>query len=234
MKRILGAALLLGSLVIPAAAADMKGPLYKAAPAVFDWSGWYAGVDAGYLSSRGDVTNTGAGLVARSDPDGAIGGVHLGYRWQAPRSRWVFGIEADLWSGDVKGEAQYNGGVINFAPVDINWGASVRGIVGITMSPTLLYVTGGVAFIDVDGCTNSGLGRPCVARSNFGDTLTGWTVGVGLAHAFSPRWIARIEYLYADFGDKTYATPGVAGNLTTLDLQTHTIRAGLSWRFTTR
>jgi outer membrane immunogenic protein len=235
VKRVFAAAVLAASFVMPAAAADVpvKGPVYKAAPTAFDWSGWYGGVDLGYLGSKGDVINNGTGVVAGSDPDGFVGGVHLGYRRQLPSSRLVLGIEADFWGSSANGEAQYSGPV-NFAPVDINWGASVRGIVGIAMSPTLLYLTGGVAFIDIDGCTNGGLGTPCGANTQFGSTLTGWTAGVGLAHAFSPRMIARIEYLYADFGDKTYTTPGVAGGLTTLDLQTHTIRGGLSWRFTTR
>jgi outer membrane immunogenic protein len=229
----IGAALVaLAAFTAPSGAADIKGPAYKAPPAVFNWSGWYGGVDAGYLYGEADVLNNAVGALASPKPDGFVGGVHLGYRWQMP-SKWVLGIEADFWGSSASDERPYTG-VINFAPVDINWGGSVRGVVGVAMSPTLLYVTGGVAFIDVDGCTNAGLNTACIAQSQFGGTLTGWTVGFGLARALSQNWSARIEYLYADFGDKTYVTTGVAGGLTTLDLQTHTVRGGISYRFSTR
>jgi outer membrane immunogenic protein len=215
-------------------AADMpKGPYYKAPPAVFDWTGWYAGVDAGYLASRMDFITSSPGF-SQPDPDGFVGGAHIGYRWQLP-SRMVLGIEADIWGSSANGEALYVG-LANSSRVDINWGGSVRGIVGITMSPTLLYATGGVAFIDLDGCTTvAGFGTPCVAGTTVSDTRVGWTVGFGLAHAFTPRLIARVEYLYANFGDEAYVTPGIlTGGQTNIDLQTHTVRGGLSWRFSTR
>jgi outer membrane immunogenic protein len=232
MKRILGAALLLAATVIPAAAADVKGPTYKAPPPVFDWTGFYGGVDVGYIWSRAEGTIPGVAVLSRPDPDGFVGGLHLGYRWQLP-SKLVLGIEVDFWGSNADGEAAL-APLGNTTPLDINWGGSVRGVVGIAMSPTLLYATGGIAFIDVNGCTTIGFGTPCAANTQFGSTLTGWTAGVGLARAFSPRWIARVEYLYADYGDKTYTTPGVGAGQTALDLQTHTIRGGISYRFTTR
>jgi outer membrane immunogenic protein len=235
-KFILGATAML-ALVAPVSAADApKGPVYKAPPAVFNWTGFYTGVDAGYLWSRGDVINPAVVATAPTDPDGFVGGIHAGYRWQAPGSRLVLGIEADLWGIDASGETAYVTFPVNNGILDIHWGASVRGVVGIAMSPTLLYATGGVAFIDIAGCTTPGgpVAGTCAPGSQFDDTRTGWTVGVGLAHAFTPRLIARIEYLYADYGRETYVTPGVAGAITAVDLQTHTVRGGLSWRFTTR
>lgn len=211
-------------------AADMKGPVYKAAPVAYNWSGWYGGVDAGWLGSKADQIVPGI-TTARVDPDGFVGGAHIGYRWQAPASRWVWGIEADLWGSTADGQLLYTG-VINHAILNLNWGASFRGVAGMTLAPqTLLYATGGVSFINIDGCTTTGVLGVCAAATQFKDDRVGWTVGVGVAHAFAPRMIARIEYIYADYGSETYTTPGLAGGLTAVDLQTHTIRGGLSWRF---
>ena len=59
----------------------------------------------------------------------------------------------------------------------------------------LYYVTGGVAMADID--TSYYYGN---VRQNFGDTATGWTLGMGVDWAFYPNWVARFEYRYADFG----------------------------------
>ena len=48
-----------------------------------------------------------------------------------------------------------------------------------------------------------------------------------LAHHYR----VRAEYLFADYGSKTYAT-AIGGGITTVDLETHTVRGGLSWKFT--
>lgn len=234
-RKLMLGAIAASFLSAPATAADIKGPAYKAPPLAYNWTGWYGGVDAGRIGSRADQVVVAVAPSARVDPDGFVGGVHLGYRWQAPSSHLVYGIEADLWGSNADGEARYpftaNDGILN-----LNWGSSIRGSVGVAFSPTLLYVTGGVSFINIDGCTTPNLASPgvCSANSQFKDDRVGWTVGVGLAHAFTSGWIARVEYLYADYGDKNYSTPGLIAPITAVDLQTHTIRGGLSWRFSTR
>ena len=89
-----------------AAAADVP---YKAVPvAAYDWSGFYAGVHAGYGWSRsaGKADPLPSPQDVGLDPNtldlhskGALGGLQAGYNWQfAPN--WVAGIEADIsWSG---------------------------------------------------------------------------------------------------------------------------------------
>jgi outer membrane immunogenic protein len=89
----------------------------------------------------------------------------------------------------------------------VSWLATVRGRLGLTMSPTLIYVTGGAAFGRVksgwfDGNQNVG--------AEVNKTQTGWVVGGGIEHAFATNWLVRIEGLYHDLGDTTVTFTGPA------------------------
>lgn len=206
-----------------------RGSGHNVSPAGFNWTGWYAGVDVGYLNSKTLTTYDGGGF-GRPDPDGWLGGVHIGYRWQLP-SRLVLGVEADIWGGDLFGEQHLN--FANTTQLKVNHGGSIRGVLGVAMSPTLLYLTGGAAAINVDGCFAVAFRGPCTDAQNSA-TRWGWTAGAGIAHAYANGLIARLEYLYADYGHETYPTPTLMGIWARSDIQTHIFRAGLSWRFSTR
>ena len=51
-------------------------------------------------------------------------------------------------------------------------------------------------------------------------------VGAGIEQAFLPNWSAKVEYLYFGLGDKTYF-----GAVNSGDLNFHTIKFGLNYRF---
>lgn len=89
----LGAALLATS----ALAADLPRKTAPVAPAysrvpTFTWTGFYAGVNAGY--GFGGFTGRGSGIF--KDPSGFIGGGQIGYNHQI--NQMVIGVEADLQS----------------------------------------------------------------------------------------------------------------------------------------
>src|SRR3977135_957635 len=106
MKKILaGAAALLGT-AVSAQAADMavKAPYLKAPVAmVYDWTGFYVGVNAGVGLGR-DYTRlavpTLLGFEASYlNPQGGLGGVQAGYNYQVQNTMFgalVFGVEADF------------------------------------------------------------------------------------------------------------------------------------------
>jgi outer membrane immunogenic protein len=60
--------------------------------------------------------------------------------------------------------------------------------------------------------------------------LSGWDVGAGVEYAFDPRWLARLEYRYYDFG--SFNTSNVGAYLP-LHLHTtvNTVRAGFAYLF---
>jgi opacity protein-like surface antigen len=133
MKKIAIALAALAALAFggPAVAADVpvKGPYYKAAPAVFDWTGLYIGAHLGYGRENG------------SDESGLIYGGQIGYNWQFNRN-WVFGIEGDFSGTDIRE---------NTIPARVDYLASIRGRLGYAMGRTLIYGTGGWGTAQVTG-----------------------------------------------------------------------------------
>lgn len=216
-------------IVIAFAALSIAGDALAAEPQV-NWSGLYAGMDLGGLYAKSPTTVPALPVSADTEPSGFIAGGHVGYRWHTPGSRWVFGVETDFWTTRAADDAEFVG-FGNSARHEVNWGGSFRGIAGQAIHSTLFYVTGGVAYANFDGCILSLLGG---CWESYSETRLGWTAGLGVAHDFQPNLIARIEYLYSDFGDQSYATPAINGGVTNVEMRTHVVRAGLSWRFTTR
>jgi outer membrane immunogenic protein len=201
------------------------------ASATYDWSGHYAGVDAGYLWERGTATlnATFGDRAVSTNPEGWLLGGHVGFLKQTPRV--VLGLEADAWG---IGGASVNSpipGTGNTNLYNLNWGGSLRGIVGLPFANNLIYATGGLALIDFNGCNTVFPHTSCFPGSSYGGTRAGWTVGIGAAHAFTPNLRLRVEYLCSDFGSQSYSTP--VGNLitSTAALTTQAVRVGLSYRF---
>src|SRR5262249_36263565 len=124
-----------------AVAADLPrgpAPYYPPALSVYNWSGFYAGLNLGY--QWGHVTNTGI------DPSGIAGGGQLGYNWQT--GQFVFGVEADI---------QASAADDTFAPYKFSnpWFGTLRGRAGYAINNILLYGTFGLAYGDLEGQLNS-------------------------------------------------------------------------------
>jgi outer membrane immunogenic protein len=208
-KRLLLSGIALAALAIaaPASAADvpMRGPVYKAAPvSLFNWTGFYIGGNAGY--GWGDSDNLA--------PSGWSGGGQVGYNWQyAPN--WVFGLEADLSGSNLSDSNAAGAPLVNSK---VNYFGTARARLGYTVDRVMVYGTGGLAW--AHDRVNDGL-----VQAN--GTQVGWTGGAGIEYAFAPNWSTKLELLYADYGNKTYAltTP------TRVDLTDNTVKLGLNYRF---
>ncbi len=174
-----------------ALAADLPrgpAPYYSApAPAVFNWSGPYAGLNIGY--EWGKVSNSSI------NPRGVAGGGQLGYNWQS--GQFVFGGETDI---------QYSAADDTFAPYKFSnpWFGTLRGRAGIALDNILLYGTAGLAYGDLKA-EQFGLSET--------KTRVGWAAGLGMEVGFTPNWSAKVEYLYMDLGDRAYSITGVDNGL---------------------
>lgn len=227
--------------VAPAGAADL-GPYrprttpeaFVEAPAIYSWRGFYAGVNGGYAWGSGDATIVSGGVATGAldaiDPEGWLAGGHVGYNAQF--GAFVLGAEADLSGGDVSGsQGGFIGGgaVAAGASSEVNWLSTVRARAGLSADRVLFYVTGGVAWADMDFALAGADG----SAFSGGDTLTGYALGGGVEWALSPNWSARAEYLYIDLEDAKIA--GLEGGVTpataTFDNAFHTMRVGLSYKF---
>jgi outer membrane immunogenic protein len=205
-----------------------KGPAPVIAPVaapLFNWSGFYVGVHAGY-----GWGNTHQFNPTRSSPtydwDGFVAGGTLGYNWQ--NGALVFGLETDLSSG-IKGSRVDTGVGWSCGPVvgtfchnEVKWFGTVRGRLGFAMDRFLPFVTAGWAYGRVYTDYNS-CAIVCIAN-----TRNGWTAGAGFEWAFAPNWSVKVEYLHVDLG--THYVP--AEDLG-LSARFNVIRVGANLRFAT-
>jgi outer membrane immunogenic protein len=182
MKKLAIAIASIALLGTPAFAADMAVKAAPPAPApVYNWTGWYVGVNAGASFGRAKtdfnvapiaVTTTGPTIpvagFAGSDtvsPSGFIGGGQIGYNWQVSPI-WVVGLEADFQGSLEKESATLTNSVSNSTffltgtvvtqyDAKIDWFGTVRGRIGYVWGngEVLTYFTGGLAYarVVVDG-----------------------------------------------------------------------------------
>lgn len=195
----------------------------------FRWTGFYAGLQAGYGWGTTEAVSTplGAGAAQSFDysTSGGVGGVHAGYNWQANQN-FLLGLETDLEVSGIGGSGigTLGGGHIT----NIDWLGSMRARAGFTTGNTLLYLTGGLAYGGVSVDRSAGaIFTPFVGAS---DWKVGWTAGAGIEHAFTSKISARIEYRYTDLGQITY-TSTAAGLTDTSNVSQSAVRAGLSFKF---
>lgn len=204
---------------LPAFAADMavaeppvETPITEVA-GVYDWGGFYVGVNTGYAWT--DANYTGGGLAADRDLDGWALGAYAGYN--VFNNGWVYGVEADV-KRDFNDE-RFDAGGSTFE-AETTWGGSVRARVGYAIDRTLIYGTGGYAF------TNAKLNN-VTTGVNEKETFHGWTIGAGVEHAFTDTVAGRVEYRYSDYNKSDIF--GVAGS--DGDIDSHSIMLGVSMKF---
>jgi outer membrane immunogenic protein len=109
-RGLVGIAVFASALASQALAADLPVKAPPLPAPIYNWTGFYAGLNVGYSWGRSSTvlafgdTTTGGGLfgaASKFNMDGVIGGGQIGYNWQ--RDRWVFGLEADIQGSDQKG-----------------------------------------------------------------------------------------------------------------------------------
>jgi outer membrane immunogenic protein len=223
---MLAAALGLG--LAPAAmAADMpvKAPVYKAPPVVvYNWTGFYVGINGGGGWGHTDWTYVAAGTTAGHDTSGGLIGATLGYNYQI--QNWVLGLEGD-WDW-----ARINGSTACPNPAftcesKLKSLGTIRGRVGAVWGNALIYATGGWAWANLTMQTTS------TATGTIGTSTTanGWTLGGGVEYSFMPNWSAKVEYLYVGLGTNRYTVD----NALQVDARerVNIVRAGLNYKFFT-
>jgi outer membrane immunogenic protein len=230
-------------MITSASAADLPVKAPPPAPVmapVWNWTGFYIGVNGGYSWGRSSrdlnffnplngvtlATGTGGGR----DLNGGVFGGQLGYNWQT--ANWVFGIETDAqWTGQ-KGSTTVLCAVAGCFPTAVaagtgvsagitdklEWFGTFRGRGGVLVTPSvLLYATGGLAYgsvktdLGLAGFTATGI--PVAVGGSVSSDKFGWTVGAGIEAMFAGNWSGKIEYLYVDFGSisNSVVLPTAAG-----------------------
>jgi outer membrane immunogenic protein len=238
MKRFLLGLTGVVGLVASAAAADLPARTWTKAAAIdpsYNWTGFYAGVNAGGAWGHSDVAtstifdpvnNAGYFIDAnttalfntvgrqRTSTSGFTGGIQAGYNWQS--GHFVAGVETDFQSfrqsGSATATALYPTLGTPFTishSVSTDWLWTLRPRVGIASNDWLFYATGGLALTKLNASS--------LFIDSFGDTAAtswsqarlGWTVGAGVEHALKNGWSVKAEYLYVDFGNVGVTTHNI-------------------------
>jgi outer membrane immunogenic protein len=213
MKKILLAAAGLVALSIaPAFGADLAARPYTKAPPmvapVYNWGGFYIGVNGGGGTSRKcwDINNA-LGITVPStaegchDASGALAGGQIGYRWQM--TNWVFGVEAQGDWADLKGSnntlllpAAFRFLANNNSKVDAI--GLFTGQVGYAWNNVLWYVKGGAA-VTHDKYFGQIAG---VTFDTASENRWGGAVGTGIEFGFAPGWSVAVEYDHLFMGSR--------------------------------
>jgi outer membrane immunogenic protein len=193
------------------------------------------GANAGYGIGRDATTQSFAGVPSdlfAITPVGWLGGVQLGYNFQAANN-WVLGVEGDWqWTG------QKDVGLIRDFPITpgftnqniqqkLPWFATIRGRVGYAAGPVLYYATAGVAFTDLQSSYSES--QPASYSAAFDNHRTGFAAGGGIEAALGGNWTAKAEYLYLDFGNVTILEAPVSLASISGDMHDHVFRLGVNY-----
>jgi outer membrane immunogenic protein len=220
-----------------ASATDLPAPAYRKAAVIVDpaynWSGFYLGVHAGYIWGRSRVFDNGVLTESGAPTDGFVGGLLAGYNRQM--GPLVLGLEGDFgWSN-----AQGHGTVVVPPPppppplppgpnaYHLMWDSHFVGKVGFTSDRWLLFATGGIAIAGFS--FQEGVPPGTLPSNRIPATYVGFSIGGGAEYAFTQHLLGRLQYIYDDFGGRSYTTAD--GDTYRVNLTSQTLRGGLSWKF---
>lgn len=222
------------------------------APIVYDWSGFYIGVNAGYgggtfehpfeITDGVDTIDGSIDVTA----GGFLGGVQAGFNYQLD-SNFLIGIEADIQGSTIDGRVSLEvtdgtGVILNpgetfeaDAGTRLDWFGTLRGRVGFVQDQFVLYATGGLAYGSATSSIFAGVsgGPTLIDESETTDGRIGWTVGAGLEYALMENITFKTEYLYTDLGTENLISADLGQATATLDstVAFHAVRAGLNFQF---
>jgi outer membrane immunogenic protein len=258
MRKLLLSAVALAAFTGAALAADLpsrkEAPVYTPTPAL-TWEGFYVGGDLGGAWTTDNLSETSFFPVlvpsigyASMGSGGIAGGVHVGYNWQT--GALVYGLETDFILADVNKNSGCLIGVATspvpgscftqfpFGPYgftsQLPWEGTLRARVGYAMMDKLLvYATGGLAYAGYNTNYWSYAGK-----QSFNQTPVGFAVGGGFEYALTANWIARLQYLYSDFGTVSTGALNLGPNdffwngyQEHHNISLNTVLVGLSYKF---
>jgi len=217
------ASLLAGS----AMAADMpvKAPMQPVY--LYNWTGFYAGLHAGYGWGNSDwVAVPPAALINQGSHDinGGLAGGQLGYNWQT--GALVIGVELDGSFASIKGN--HLDATATLLDTRVRGIGTLSGRIGYAMNNVLVYgkLGGGIAsfrYRDTFGAVFNG---------GANDTRTALLLGAGLEYGFTRNWTGKIEYNYLGFGRDTFTfAGGVAPFGETIRDRLHLVKVGVNYRW---
>lgn len=216
MKKIL----LAGSMLVFVSPIGYAADLGPAPEPVYDWTGFYFGLNAGAAFNSSSVDENAIegdlppdvahNLAAKIESNETVftGGGEIGYNWQM--NNLVIGAETDfnyLGFDESRHRARAVDGlgeVDSSVGLQTDWYGTVRARLGFASDNILVYGTGGLAYgnIQADGRVTAENGD--FWKGSESSTNWGWTIGGGAEVGITPSWTAGAEILYVDLGSSDF------------------------------
>lgn len=209
--------------------------------AIFNWTGFYIGANAGYGSAAGAATLTAltgpaAGFSSRSTGDGIKGplaGGQAGFNWQT--GALVLGVEGDYQWANLNRSVTY---VCGFAcsiseKTAMTGFGTLRARVGAAFDHVLIYATAGGAWVQASDEATLTVGALSGQLAKISPNGFGWTAGGGVEFAIDRNWSVKGEYLYLSTAGLSGqgAVTGIGNVRLDIDAHAHIGRAGINYRF---
>ncbi|HRD69192.1 MAG TPA: outer membrane beta-barrel protein [Legionella sp.] len=178
---------------------------------VNDWTGLYAGINAGFAFNRAQLksqqlgfTNPSGTCNTKSDSSTFFPGLQLGYMHQF--LDLVAGVESNIIFNSQQDDKlncicpQYTAVSDRFL-FKRTMQSSIKGRTGLALNwnqrNLLPYLTAGASFINT-GLTYKNEGGDYYSNDT---SRTGWLIGAGIEWSFSQNWSLRAEYSHTDYGN---------------------------------
>ncbi|MBQ1203287.1 MAG: porin family protein [Loktanella sp.] len=210
------------------------------------WTGFYAGGAGAVGLFNSETTDHWCKVACDGASLGEVGsafGIAAGYDMQL--GSLVIGVVADYMTGTFETEnVVSNGDGDPYASfTEASWDSiiTLRGRAGVAVDRSLIYVSGGVAHVDVAYRHDFNFGPDADLRGYrpYSGQETGFAAGVGVEHAFADNLSISAEYLYvglpsvnggAYFSNFDNEEPSEDSTVT-FRSSAHLIRVGANWRF---
>jgi outer membrane immunogenic protein len=243
---VAAAAVLAGTSLTSAAdlgGGSYKDPIYQPPVVQSDiWTGFYFGGQGGIGVGNADSTlqqqagpppwvNFGPVFDDSTNLSGGVAGVYGGYNWQIGQT--VLGLEGDWTWSDADGTTSCTNFNIT-CKKELDWTASLVARAGYAVGNSLWYVKGGAVWGDVGTRVRQNVVNGF--RASDSETSFGWTVGMGLEHAFTRNFVVRVDYSYMDLGSETFflRDPAFSPNFrvrSDVDTTVNQIKVGAAFKF---
>jgi outer membrane immunogenic protein len=188
---------------------------------VYDWRGFYAGLDGGYAWGWSRWSDPLAG-TSHAHLGGATLGGYLGYNWQA--GSVVYGLETDAAWADLSGSMGPGMAFCGTGPCETkqNWIGTTRGRIGYAFGSLMPYLTAGAAYGDV---------QATVPWGSASSTRLGWSAGAGLEVGLRKNWSAKFEFLHLDLGTASFFNAASNASSVSAPVKDDLLRAGISYHW---
>lgn len=177
-----------------------------------NWTGLYAGADAGVVFNDAQLTSQHLAFTSLSgtcdlnlDFTTFSSGIQLGYMYQFGSSV-VAGVEVNTtFNGNQKQtsscRSEFNPDVYDSFTLRNQTQTAIKGRVGRALNwdktTFLPYLAVGASLANLELSYNNEGGN----HQSTADTAVGWLIGAGMEWSFLQHWSLRAEYSFADYGD---------------------------------